>query len=513
MAVTAKRVVKNSFWLYGKVFFSMIASLLSTRIILNGLGIEDFGIYNIVGGAIAMLGFLNAAMASATQRFMSYAEGEGDTEKKNVIFNVSIVLHFFLSIVVCILLVVCGFFFFDGLLSIPSNRIFAAEVVYVSLILSTMLTVMSVPYDAVINSHEDMRYYAFVGVLESSLRLIAAYLCIYIYHDKLIAYGVLIASVPIISLTLMRIYCHRKYVECKFSISRNWDFQIVKDLSKFAGWNFFGTSSTLIGNYGLRIIMNHFYGVLLNAAQGVAAQICSVVMIFSSNMVKALNPVIAKTEGARNRDKVVEMTMTGNKMGFYMLAFIGIPLFLECDYIMALWLKTVPEWSVIFVKLQIIRLLLEQITKVSETTIYAQGNISLYNIIIGIVNVLPMLLTYVIFSMGAGPYAMFFITITIFGIVICLVRVYFMRRNCNIPYSVFVSKCLSPIMASFFVVFLISMLPVLFMGDGIIRFFIVLLISSISGCITYYYIGLDSSEKQIVNALVEPVISRYKRKK
>ena len=186
MSQTANRVIKNTGYLYAKMAITMFVSLYTTRLILNSLGASDFGIYNIVGGAIAMLGFLNAAMAGATQRFMSFAEGEGKREKQKYIFNISIILHLLISLVVILVLIIAGFVFFNGILNIPADRIGAARVVYFSLIASTVLTVMNVPYDAVMNAHENMRYYAIVGILESFLKLAVAFVCVYAIGDKLI---------------------------------------------------------------------------------------------------------------------------------------------------------------------------------------------------------------------------------------------------------------------------------------------------------------------------------------
>ena len=191
MSSTANRVIKNTGYLYAKMGITMFISLYTTRLILNSLGASDFGIFNIVGGAIAMLGFLNAAMASATQRFMSYSEGEGDKEKQKSIFNVSLILHLGISLVVGIALFIAGYFFFNGILNIPADRIFAAKVVYGSLIVSTMFTVMTVPYDAAMNAHENMRYYAIVGIFESFLKLAVAFACVYTSFDKLTVTGIM----------------------------------------------------------------------------------------------------------------------------------------------------------------------------------------------------------------------------------------------------------------------------------------------------------------------------------
>lgn len=245
---TANRVIKNTGYLYAKMGITMFISLYTTRLILNSLGATDFGIFNIVGGAIAMLGFLNASMASATQRFMSYAEGEGNKDKQKNIFNVSVVLHLLISLLVGVVLLIAGYFFFNGILNIPADRIFAAKVVYWSLIVSTMFTVMTVPYDAVMNAHENMKYYAIVGIIESLLKLSVALVVVYTLSDKLIIYGMLMACIPLITLTIMRVYCHKHYVECVIAPKKYWHKGLMKEMTSFAGWSFLGSMSSLVGN-------------------------------------------------------------------------------------------------------------------------------------------------------------------------------------------------------------------------------------------------------------------------
>lgn len=291
MSSTANRVIKNTGYLYAKMGITVFVSLYTTRLILNSLGASDFGIFNIVGGAIAMLGFLNAAMASATQRFMSYSEGEGDKEKQKSIFNVSLILHLGISLVVGIVLFIAGYFFFNGILNIPADRIFAAKVVYGSLIVSTMFTVMTVPYDAAMNAHENMKYYAVVGILESFLKLAVAFACVYTTFDKLIVYGSLMACIPLITLTIMRIYCHRHYEECIIAPRIYWKKDLMKEMGTFAGWNFIVSISNVLTQNGLSVVLNSFWGTTLNAAQGVGNQLCGQLQTFSNTMLKAVNPV------------------------------------------------------------------------------------------------------------------------------------------------------------------------------------------------------------------------------
>ncbi|GHT56298.1 hypothetical protein AGMMS49982_23090 [Bacteroidia bacterium] len=318
---------------------TMFISLYTTRLILNSLGASDFGIFNIVGGAIAMLGFLNAAMAGATQRFMSYAEGAGEKDRQKSIFNVSVILHFLIALILGVVLLIAGYFFFNGILNIPADRMHAARMVYYFMIISTMLTVMTVPYDAVLNAHENMLYYSIVGIIESVLKLAVALVVVYTLADKLIIYGLLMACISLTVMIIMRVYCKKKYVECEFRPKTYYDKTLMKEMTGFAGWNFLSSFSGVVGQYGLGIVLNYFWGTLLNAAQGVANQLCGQLQSFSTTMLKALNPVIAKSEGEGNHSLMLRSSMAGCKFSFFLVAFLVIPFLIDTPYIMKVWLK------------------------------------------------------------------------------------------------------------------------------------------------------------------------------
>lgn len=508
MSSTAKRVIKNTGWLYGRMAINTFVSLLTTRVVLNGLGAADFGIFHIVGGAISMLGFINVAMASATQRFMSYAEGQGNYEYKNEIFNASFILHFIISLIAAILLLVGGGIFFNGVLSIPTDRIYASKVVYGSLIVSTVFTVMSVPYNAVITSHENMRYFAIVGIIECLLKLGAAYSCILTKGDKLILYGVLMAIIPLITLSVMRIYCYTHYTECKLDREK-WNKNTATELTKFAGWNILGTSSSVVGNYGMGIVINHFFGVIVNAASGINQQITGIVMTLSRYMLLSLNPVITKTEGAGNRSRMLSLSATGNKFSFFVLALISIPIFIETNSLLELWLVSVPVWTVIFVKLQIIRILIEHHTVVYHTSLNSEGHIANYNKIMSIINVLPIILTIIVFSLGAKPYAMYLITIAIFGILASIIRVYFMHHNCGLIYSSYFKSQLLPCILVTFFIFCFSYIPVFLLKESIVRIILVVIADFLFGLAIIYYFGLDKIEKQLVIKLLFDIRKKF----
>lgn len=463
MSSTANRVIKNTGYLYLKMGITMFISLYTTRLILGSLGAEDFGIFNIVGGAIAMLGFLNAAMAAATQRFLSFSQGEGNAQKQTSIFNISIVLHTAIALAVGVVLLGAGYFFFNGMLNIPPDRIFAAKVVYGSLIVSTMFTVMSVPYDATLNAHENMKYYAIVGVFESLLKLAVAIAVVHTSGDKLIRYGVLMACIPLVTLTIMRIYCHRHYGECRLAPRRHWDRPLAKQMAGFAGWSFAASSTSMVGNYGMGIVLNIFFGVVLNAAQGIAGQLSGQLNAFTQTMLKALNPVIAKSLGANDYRAMQRATLVGSKYAFLITAFFVLPVIFEAPFILRIWLKDVPVYAVVFVQLQLTRTLIEQLTITLSAAVQAQGDIRNFSIWQTVLNLLPLPLIYLVFWLGASPVYMYIIAIAVWSFGGGTIKILFARRKNKIDFGAFFQAVLSPCLQ--------VCVPVLLCGGCITAFF------------------------------------------
>jgi O-antigen/teichoic acid export membrane protein len=511
MSYIANNIIKNTGWLYTKMVISIFVSLYTTRIILNSLGTADFGIFNIVGGAIALLGFLNAAMATATQRFMSYAEGIGNTERKKQIFNTSVILHFIISVIVAFALIVGGFFFFNGILNIPLARIQAAKTVYFSLIISTSFTVLSVPYDAVINAHENMRYYAFIGILESILKLFIAFCCLFALFDKLIVYGLLMATLPIITFILMKRYCYLHYEECDFSIRKFYDKEVMKELSRFAGWNLFSSMSSMITQYGLGIVLNHFYGILLNAAQGIANQVSSQLSAFSSTILKAFNPVIMKTEGAGDRKNMLYISIECCKFSYLILGILTIPILLEIPTILDLWLIHTPSWAILFVRFQLIRSLIEQFTLTLNSSILAEGNISKYSRYKSIINMLPLLLTYVAFLYGLPAYWMYIVWIFVWSIIGSCLTLYFAHKNCMLPYKLFYKNVVFPsILVT--ILTLLSFVPIsILMVPSIYRTIVTTIVTCLIFCLSSYALALNKIERNIINSIIHSYILKYVR--
>lgn len=501
MSQTANRVIKNTGYLYAKMAITMFVSLYTTRLILNSLGASDFGIYNIVGGVISMLGFLNAAMAASTQRFMNYAEGEGNNEKKVVIFNVSIVLHVLVAAIVGVMLLIAGVLFFNGILNIPDARIFAAKIVYASLIISTMVTILTVPYDAVLNSHENMKYYSIVGVFESLLKLTVAFACVYTSEDKLIVYGLLMAAIPFVSLFIMAIYCHKNYNECCYRIRKKWDKKIAKDMTGFAGWGFLGSTSSLLCMQGVSILLNMFGGVIANAAHGIANQLAGQLMVFSNNMLKALNPVLVKSRGAGETEKMIEAAATGNKLSFIIYTFFAIPFIVECPFILSVWLKNVPEYAILFVRLVLIRQMVSQLMVTLETCINATGQIRNFTITTIFIWLVPLFIGYVMYKMGA-PIATIYWLLMATAVVRIFNAVYYCNVLCGLKIWTYIRYTLWPCILLSFMLFALLLFIVSFQSPSWQRLIISALITIICYPIIAYYCSFDNKEKILIDNMV-----------
>ena len=500
---TTSRVVKNTGFLYVKMGVTIFVSLYTLRILLASLGAADYGIFTIVGGAIAMLGFLNSTMANATQRFMSYAEGEGDLVKKKKIFNVSIILHVLIALLTCVLLLLVFYPLFNGILNIQADRVYAAKVVYFSLIFSTLLTIVNAPYDAVMNAHENMLYYSIIGIFESLLKLLIAFYCVYTSDDKLIVYGLLMAMVPVITLTIMKVYCHKHYEECVIAPRRYWDYVLIRRIATFSGWNFLTAVSSLLTFQGLGVVLNHFYGTVLNAAHGIALQVNSQLSQFSVNMMKALNPVIVKSAGAGNYEMMNRVTIAGCKFSTYIMLFFAIPLIVEMPYVLKIWLVDVPEWTILFCILQIVVGIICQMANSAATAVYAQGNIKWYAIYKSIMNILPVILTYVSFALGGAPYWLYVPMVIIWGIGGDLVIVRCAQKQCGLPVMEFVKGVLTPVVGVSVVMLLMGTLITCLFEESFFRLLSSCVMTTIGLLISLLLFGMSRDERMRAMEMVK----------
>jgi O-antigen/teichoic acid export membrane protein len=493
---SAKRVVKNTGFLYLRMAITVFISLYVTRLLLGSLGAEDFGIYHLVAGMVAMLVFLNAAMAAASQRFMSYAQGEGNTDKQKNIFNVSVLLHFLIAIAVVLLLEVVGYFLFENALDIPQNRMEAAKYVFQFMVVSTFFTIISVPYDAVINAHENMLFVAITGVLEAFIKLAIAIYITYTDFDKLISFGLLMAVSAIVMLLIKRIYCHKSYPEVDININKYFDKKLFKEMGGFASWSFLGSSTSMLSFYGQGIVLNMFFGPVVNAAQAVAAQINGQLSAFSTTMMQALNPMIVKSEGLGNRGLMLKASLLGGKLSFFLMMMFCVPVLAEMPTLFKWWLGDYPPHTIIFCQLLLVKTLIYQLVLPLNTSIRAVGNIRNYEIYKSLLSFLPLIVSYMLFSVGFPAYYIYivFIVEALFSSIITLI---FCRKHCGLNINKFIINVFIRCVLSFIIVLLLVFCVGLFIENDFIRLIVETSSSVVIFVFTVFFIGMNKEEKSM----------------
>lgn len=501
---SAKRIFLNTAFLYGKMLITILVSLFSTRIILDALGIENFGIFNLVGGVIGMLGFLSGAMAVSTQRYFSYYIGAGQLDKQRDIFKTSVLLHLIIGLGVVIILEVLGIFLFNGLLNIPEERIASARMVYHFMIVSTFFTINAVPYDASINAHENMLVDSIVGVIEAFLKLGIAFWLMNARYDRLITYGILYASMTIIIRLIKSIYCLRNYSECKVGLKGIYEPGIFKEMFTFASWNLFGALCNVIRNQGITIVLNVFIGVIANAAYGIANQINGLLSTFSLNLMRAINPQIVKSEGSGDRKRMLKLAVFACKSSFLLLAIFAVPLIIEMDYVLNLWLKEVPQYAVVFCKLILVISLIKQITAGLMMAIQSIGNIKAYQSVLGTLLILNLPVAIILLKLGLPPYSVLVGSIAL-EVVAALARTFFANKLAGLSVREFLLKTLIASFASVGFVYLVTFRFSSYFESNFVRVIYTAIVSVLLILIAARFIVFSNEENMKIISLIKTI--------
>ena len=478
---------------------SILVNIFTTRILLQALGASDYGLYNVVGGAITMLGFLTASMSTATQRFISYAEGQGDRERIKEIFNNAQLVHYGVATVTALLLIAAAFIFFNGVLNIPDGRENVAIGVYACMVFSTIFSITIVPYDATLNAHENMRFYSIAGIFDVVFKFGIALVVLFVDSERLMLYAILMAAESWLLRAITKYYCTRHYEECRHTeIRRYYNKATVKQITSFASWNMVNIASAMISLYGTNIIINHYYGTEVNAALGIATQLSGVLMGVSSNLVKAITPILVKSEGAHQKNKVMEITYKGCKFSFLLLAFFCIPIAFFIDPILSLWLHNVPPHTNVFCLILLVSSLIDQLNTVLYQTISATGDIKNFSIAIMIPNIITIIATIIMFSLNFPPYWGLINWLFFRTLIGCIVRIYYSHTKSGLSIQQFCKYVLTPL---FFICFFscIINISILSLDTNWIFAFTVSILISVP---IYIFIGLTKDEtKMFINIL------------
>ena len=476
---------------------SILVNIFTTRILLQALGASDYGLYNVVGGAIAMLGFLTASMSTATQRFISYSEGQGDRDKVKEIFNNALIVHYVVAAITALMLVVAAFIFFNGVFSIPEGRESVAIGVYACMVFSTVFSIIIVPYDALLNAHENMRFYSLAGIADVLFKFMIAFAVWYFGDEKLLLYALLMALESWLLRIITKYYCRKKYEECQHSeIWHCFSWSKIKQMTSFAGWNMLNTSSSMISLYGTNVVINHFFGTEVNAALGIATQLAGVLMGVSSNLIKAITPVLVKNEGAENRNVVLVITNKGCKFSFLIFAFFSIPVSFYIDDVLELWLHKVPFYASEFCLIMLASNLLDQINTVLYQTISAGGDIKNFSIAIMVPNIMTIVMTVIVLSHGFPPYWGLFSWLFFRTIIGLFIRIYYSHIKVGLSLRNFLSVVVMPVVV---VLMLICVLDICVLSFDI-NWIVSIILSLLFSIPVILFIGLNGNERRVLTS-------------
>lgn len=404
-----KRIAKNTLLLYFRQILIMLVSLYTVRIILDVLGVEDFGIQNVVAGMVTMFSFLSSSMASASQRFFSFDIGRNREDKLRLTFSVTILIYLIISIIVLIVLETFGLWFLHTQMVIPKDRFDAAVLVYHFSVLSFIFTILKVPFLSLVIAHEDMGVYAGTSIIEVLLKLALVFLIKIIPIDKLVLYGILLSFVAFVNTIIYVVFCRIKYSECRLKIT--WDKALFFSILSFSGWSLFGNIANVLKNQGVNVLLNIYFGPVINASRGIAQRVSSAVTSFSHNFVTAVRPQLIKLYAVGSSEAMMSLALKSSKYTSFLLSLFLLPLITETKNILNLWLGQVPDFSVIFTRLILVDALIKSMTEPMMTVIQATGKIKLYQILVGGTLLLNLPLSALALWKGASPEAVFIISI------------------------------------------------------------------------------------------------------
>ena len=391
------RIAKNTVYLYIRSLFVMCVSIYTSRVILDILGVEDYGLYNVVGGFVSMFSVLSSTLTAASQRFIAYELGKPQPEVKKI-FSTTISIHMILAFIIFILLETIGLWFVNYKMNIATDRMYAANWVFQCSVITFCVNLISIPYNAAIIAYEKMSAFAYISIFEVLTKLVAVYGLFLIAFDSLIVYAIFMLIVAILLRILYGVYCNRNFKECRYTF--HFEKKVFKEILGFSGWNFLGSSSAILNNQGINMLMNIFFGVTLNAARGLASQVDNAINTFVQNFMMALNPQITKSYAAGDFEYVNKIIILGTKIAFFLFWVMCLPVFLNTDYILKLWLKQIPEYAAIFIQLGIVYNLIQNLSQCLYTTMLATGNIKKYQIIVGGLSLLAFPVSWGLFESG-----------------------------------------------------------------------------------------------------------------
>lgn len=496
--------------LYIRQILILFVSLYTVRVVLEVLGVEDYGIYNVVGGVVSLFSFLGGTMASATQRFFSFAIGKNDFITLKRTFNINVLIYIGIALIAVLFLESIGLWYIKTELNIPKARSEAVIWVYQYSILTFLTTILMSPFTAIIIAHEDMQIYAYVSTIEAFLKLCAVFILQCLSWDKLELYGILVFIISFLITMCYIIVCIYRYQECRFSRDY-WDANLLREIIRFTGWTLFGQLTTIFRNQALTILLNQMFSPALVTARAIAVNITGQVNMFSNNFNVGLYPPIIKAYAAGDKKEMFLLIFNGSKITFFLMWIFALPFFLEMDIILKIWLKYIPDFTILFTRLALIESLIFSISLPLTTAARAPGNMKLYESVLGIVQIGIFLAAWIILKLGAPAYTVFIVAV-IANAIMFLIRLLIVNRLIDFPIGIFIKKVLLPVIlisiislsSSIVIKYLINIDNSVLYSTSII-----ILCSVLFNLLLFYLIGVDKNTRVKFKVAVRKKIHIY----
>lgn len=504
-----KRIAKNTGILYLRLIITMLIALYTSRVVLNALGVDDFGIYSVVGGIVAMFKVISGSLSAAITRFLTFELGKKNSAALKRVFSTSVLIQVVLCVIVVLFAETIGLWFVHNKMIIPEERMFAADWVFQFSLAAFCLSLINIPFNAVVVAHEEMNVYAYMSIYEAVAKLGVAFLLSVAPLDKLIFYAGMIAAISLSSRIIYGFYCNKHFEECRTKLF--FDRQLFRQMFAFSGWNFIGVVASVLRDSGGSVVLSMFYPPAVNAARGIAMQVGAAVRSFSSNFVVALNPQITKSYAAQEYQYTNKLVFSGAKLSYFLMFLITLPVLCNTHYLLALWLKTVPDYAVVFVQLILIMSLMDSISETMITLMLATGNIRNYQIVVGGLVMLNLPLSYLFLRLGLHPQIVIIIAIVI-SIICIFVRIVMLNKMVGVPIMTFVTDVIIKIIL---VTIISSVIPVYLttvLSESFLSLVISTLVCLLLSVLVTWFCGFNELEKNLVRNILGKRIPFLKNK-
>lgn len=502
------KVLINTGSLYIKIIVNAVVTLVSTRIVLQELGIDSYGLYNLIAGVITLLAFFNGALMVSSQRFLSIAMGEKDNLKLANVFKISFLVHLFLGVIIAVILIALQPFIFSGFLNIEPEMVGVAKKVFGVMIISSFVTIVAIPYNAALNAREELWFFSISETIVSLLKLGAAVYLLYTTSDLLLTYTILMLIAIVLGGLIKYIWCVWRYPECRIKLKGSIDKYLFREMFAFAGWNTLGSLAVVVRNQGIAVVLNIFFGTVVNAAYGVANQLNALVITFAGTLTTVFTPMIVKAKGEDNNEKMLFVSIFSSKMSFFLSSIIALPVLVFTPFILNIWLKNVPEHTVEFCQTIILSFLVMQLYPGITRALYAEGSIKWYQIVISIILISNLPIGYFLFYMQYPPSAIF-VSMVVLQVITMFATTYFAKKKVNLNVKEFyIVSILYPTLLMSGVFLLMNFAKLINIKNAYLECVLISLLGLTIYVVGYYLFVLKKNEKLLLINLLKSLRSK-----